>query len=387
MKIALYGGSFNPPHLGHEAAARTVYEALKPDIFLIMPDNIPPHKDMEEGSPTGNQRMELCRLAFTDIPGAQISDMELKRDGRSYTADTVSELREQYPEDEIILVVGTDMLLSFEKWYRFEYLLNNCTLAALSREEDDGEQLLLFAEHLRESYHARVTVLPHAPVEASSSDIRARLRLRLGADMLNDAVYSCIIKNGYYDALPELAWLREKAYAYLDPKRVAHVAGCESEAVLLSKRWSEDEEAAATAGILHDITKKLSYDEQLILCEKYGIICDKDELSAPKLLHAKTGAALSRDLFGISDAVYEAIRWHTTGKGDMTMLEKIVYLADYIEPNRDFEGVERLRELAYKDIDRAMALGLEMSLEDIRSRGAEPYKDTVEAYRWYTEKE
>ena len=111
------------------------------------------------------------------------------------------------------------------------------------------------------------------------------------------------------------------------------------------------------------------------------------ELKSPKLLHAKTGAALARDLFGVSDRVYEAIRWHTTGKPDMTLLEKIIYLADYIEPTRDFPGVEKLRELCYEDIDEAMALGLSMSLEDIRSYGEEPYKDTVEACRWYSREE
>lgn len=383
MKIALYGGSFNPPHLGHIEAAKTVSESLKPDMLLIMPDNIPPHKDMAAGSPDAQARMELCRLAFEDIPGAVISDMELKRDGKSYTADTVSQLRERYAEDELILVIGTDMLMSFESWYRFGYLLESCTLAVLSREEDDGERVMNKAEELMEKYSANVRVLPHVPVEASSTEIREGLRLRRGRDLLDDGVYSCIIKNGYYEALPELAWLREKAYAYLAPKRVAHVAGCESEAVLLAKHWHEDEEAAATAGILHDITKKLSYDEQLILCEKYGIICNEAELNAPKLLHAKTGAALSRQLFGVSEEIYEAIRWHTTGRPDMTLLEKIIYLADYIEPNRDFEGLDRLRELAYSDIDGAMALGLEMSLEDIKSRGNEPYKDTVEAYVWY----
>ena len=122
----------------------------------------------------------------------------------------------------------------------------------------------------------------------------------------------------------------------------------------------------------------------MILCGKYDIINDNLELKSPKLLHAKTGAALARDLFGVSDRVYEAIRWHTTGKPDMTLLEKIIYLADYIEPTRDFPGVEKLRELCYEDIDEAMALGLSMSLEDIRSYGEEPYKDTVEACRWYS---
>lgn len=383
MRIALYGGSFNPPHLGHQEAAKTAAEELKPDMLLIMPDNIPPHKDMAQGSPDARQRLELCKLAFGDVPGAVVSDMELEREGRSYTADTVSRLRERYPDDELILIVGTDMLESFEKWYRFEYLLQSCTVAALSRAEDDGDLIRGKAACFEQKYKAKIIVLPHVPVEVSSTDIREGLRLRRGRDVLDDKVYSCIIKNGWYEALPELSWLREKAYAYLAPKRVAHVAGCESEAVLLAKRWGEDEEAAATAGILHDVTKKLSYDEQLILCQKYGIICDKAELSAPKLLHAKTGAALARAEFGVSEEIYEAIRWHTTGKKDMTLLEKIIYLADYIEPNRDFEGLGELRGLAYSDIDAAMALGLEMSLEDIRSRGDEPYKDTVEAYEWY----
>ncbi|MBR1456147.1 MAG: nicotinate (nicotinamide) nucleotide adenylyltransferase [Oscillospiraceae bacterium] len=383
MRIAVYGGSFNPPHLGHAEAAKTVYNELRPDLFLIIPDNIPPHKDMAEGSPTAEQRMELCSLAFRDVPGAQISDIELHREGKSYTADTVQLLRERYPDDELLLVMGTDMLLSFEEWYRFEYLLHSCTLAVLARGELEGDVLREHAAYLTQRYGARIRILPHEPLPMQSRDIRERLKLRLCADLLDDRVYGCIIRNGYYDAQPELSWLREKAYAYLSPKRIAHVAGCESEAVLLAKHWGEDPEIAATAGILHDITKKLDFQEQLNLCEKYGIICDNAELSNPKLLHARTGAALARELFGISDAVYEAIRWHTTGKPDMTMLEKIIYLADYIEPTRDFPGVDALREKAYEDLNAAMALGLGMSLEEIRSHGTEPYKDTVEAYQWY----
>ena len=130
-------------------------------------------------------------------------------------------------------------------------------------------------------------------------------------------------------------------------------APCWQEAVQLARRWGENPESAAVAGILHDITKILSYDEQLILCEKYGIILDNAEKENPKLLHAITGAAKARDLFGVSEEIYEAIRWHTTGKPDMTTLEKIIYLADYIEPTRDFEGMDRLRALAYEDLSEA----------------------------------
>lgn len=123
--------------------------------------------------------------------------------------------------------------------------------------------------------------------------------------------------------------------------------------------------------------------EQLKLAEKYGIVFDALERENLKLTHAITGAALSREVFGVTDEVYGAIRWHTTGRPDMTLLEKLIYLADYIEPTRDFEGVEPLRALAYEDIDAAMALGLKMSLEELKAGGIVPHSATVEALRWY----
>lgn len=383
MKIAIYGGSFNPPHLGHVEAARTVIRELAPDKLIVIPDRLPPHKLLAEGSPSPEERLELCRLAFSELNGVEISDMELKRQGKSYTCDTVGELKKLYPGDEIILVIGTDMLLTFEQWYRYTYLLQSCTLAVLARADGDDAELARQAERFRAEYAASVVILPHDPVEISSGEVRELLPRRLGADYLPDGVYEHVIRKRLYDAQPELTWLRSRVIDHLNSDRVAHTAGCESEAVMLARRWGEDEELAAEAGILHDITKRLNRNEQLLLCEKYGIICDNGEIENPKLLHAKTGAALAKALFGVSPAVESAIRFHTTAKPDMTLLEKIIYLADYIEPTRDFPGVEQLRKLAYEDIDAAMARGLEMSLAEIRSHGMEPYKDSVDACRWY----
>ncbi len=382
MRTAIYGGSFNPPHLGHLEAAKTVYESLKPDSFLIIPDREPPHKQLAAGSPTPYERLELCKLNFRSIPGCTVTDMELKREGKSYTADTIAQLKAE-GADDIYIVMGTDMLLSFEEWYKFQYLLENCTLAVLAREDDDHEELMSHKQKLQELYGGRIEILSHEPLPMSSSEIRSRLRLRMGAELLDEEVYRLIIRRGYYEALPELSWLRGEAYQLMSSKRVAHAAGCESEAVMLARHWGEDPEAAATAGILHDITKKLSLDEQLILCEEYGIILDSAMLCSPQIIHAVTGAALAADRFGVSGQISQAIRWHTTGKSDMTTLEKIIYLADIIEPSRDFEGVEELRELAYEDLDKAMAAALERSIEHIRMKGAEPYKDTIDACQWY----
>ena len=152
---------------------------------------------------------------------------------------------------------------------------------------------------------------------------------------------------------------------------------------MLAKTWGEDPDAAATAGILHDITKKYRGEEQLKLCRKYGIVYDEAEARNTAILHARTGAALAREEFHVSEEIAEAIRWHTTGKPDMSTLEKILYLADFIEPTRDFPGLEELRKLAYKDLNDAMSLALSMSMGDLRRRDREVYKDTLEAYNWY----
>lgn len=386
MKIAIYGGTFNPPHRGHVESLQAVYEQAKPDRVLVIPASIPPHKELAAGSPDAEERLELTRLAFKELPYAEVTDMELTRTGKSYTSDTVAELLRKYPDAELMLAMGTDMFLSFETWHEYRYLIDNVTMLVFARREGEDEKIFKYGEYLESKYGAKINYIMHDPLPISSSEIRRLLPRRLGRELLPGVVFARIVKNGDYAAKPDFPWLREQSYAYLSPKRIPHVQGCEWEAVRLAKRWGESEEDAAEAGILHDITKKLVLSEQLILSEKYGIINDTYETANVKLLHAKTGAALARDLFNISDRVYSAIRWHTTGKPDMTLLEKIIYMADYIEPNRDFPGVDKLRKLAYEDLDAAMVLGLKMSLEDIRSYGAEPYEVTVSAYEWYKAK-
>lgn len=386
MKIAIYGGTFNPPHRGHVESLQAVYKQAKPDRVLVIPASIPPHKELAAGSPDAEKRLELTRLAFKELPYAEVTDMELTRTGKSYTSDTVAELLRKYPDAELMLAMGTDMFLSFETWHEYRYLIDNVTMLVFARREGEDEKIFKYGEYLESKYGAKINYIMHDPLPISSSEIRRLLPRRLGRELLPGAVFARIVKNGDYAAKPDFPWLREQSYAYLSPKRIPHVQGCEWEAVRLAKRWGESEEDAAEAGILHDITKKLVLSEQLILSEKYGIINDTYETANVKLLHAKTGAALARDLFNISDRVYSAIRWHTTGKPDMTLLEKIIYMADYIEPNRDFPGVDKLRKLAYEDLDAAMVLGLKMSLEDIRSYGAEPYEVTVSAYEWYKAK-
>lgn len=383
MRLAVFGGSFNPPHPGHVRAARAAYAALRPDRFVVMPAADPPHKTLPENSPPPEERLALTRLAFRDMPEAEVSELELRRRGESYTADTAAELLEAFPGAELVLVIGTDMLLSFETWHDFRALLNMAEIAALPRENGETPALDAYAVHLREAYGARVRLIDAPPLPMSSSELRAELVRRAGADTLDPEVYARIIRLRDYGARPQLSWLRERTASMLDPRRVPHVRGTEREAVRLAERWGADPGDAAEAAILHDITKKLDRAQQLILCRKYGIMVDTAETESEKLLHAVTGAAVARDEFGVPEAIYGAIRWHTTGRPAMTLLEKVIYLADYIEPTRHFEGVEPLRALAYEDIDSAMALGLDMCLNDLARSGTKPHGATAAARTYY----
>lgn len=382
MKLLVYGGSFNPPHRGHVAALRRAMEQLRPDETWVIPAKTPPHKELAPGSPNAQQRLELTKLAFAGVEGVTVSDMELRRDATSYTVDTLRQLAGKFSGWEIVFLMGTDMLLYMEKWREFEELFRLCTIAVLTREEGQDRSVEDHAEYLRREYGAKIRILPGEPLPMDSTSLRAALCCREGVDRLPDAVYEYIIRHRFYGAKPQFCWLRQKSYAYLKPYRVPHVAGCEEEAVRLAKFWGEDVEAAAEAAILHDITKKQGHSEQLRLCEKYGIIPDAVEAREPKLLHSRTGAGLARELFGISQPVFDAIEWHTTGREDMSRLEKIIYMADYIEPTRDFDGVEELRRLAYLDLDQAMILGLEMSLNELSQRGAELHPRSVSTLTW-----
>ena len=390
MKIGVYGGTFNPPHLGHVTAARAVFELLKLDLLLLVPDGQPPHKTLPPGSPTPEQRLEMTRLAGEQLglgEKVQTLDLELKREGRSYTAETLRQLRARYPEDELWLLMGTDMFLTLQTWREPEEILSLAGIAAFGRTEEDTEELFsVQRDYLYRTYpQARIfTLTIPGVVDVSSTELRERLSRGEGGNLLPPAVYGYILREGLYNTRADLKrlplrQLRPVALSYLKHKRIPHVLGTEQEAIRLAERYGADVEKARVAALLHDCTKKLDMDEQLALCHHYGIQLDEMERQALKLLHAKTGAAIARDVFGVDDEIYRAIWWHTTGHANMTLLEKIMYLADYIEPSRDFPGVDKLRAVCYKDLDEGLLMGLEMTIDEMTAMGNPVHHATIEA--------
>lgn len=382
MKIGIYGGTFDPPHIGHLNAVKTAREQLEISRLILIPAGIPPHKRLQVSSASGEHRLNMVKLAAEYIGGAEVSDIEIKRTGKSYTSDTVREIKRENPDDEIYLFIGTDMLMIFEEWHEFQEIFQMCHVAVFAREEDDRDIIEKKSAELRSKYDADIDIIYNKAVSISSTELRSLLEARAGTEYLTESVYSYILENGLYGARANFDYLRTRAYSMLKDTRVRHVAGCEYEAVKLARRWGANEDDAREAGILHDVTKKLNLEAQLILCNKYDIITDAAEAADAKLLHSKTGAALARDMFSVSDSVYDAIYWHTTGRAGMSLLEKVIYLADYIEPTRSFDGLDELRRCAYEDLDAAVLLGLEMSLVDLGERNIKPHARTQEAIDW-----
>ncbi len=387
MKIGIYGGSFNPIHRGHLTAAQSAAEQLGLDKLFLIPASVPPHKQLSADSADAHHRLEMTELSTAELHcKAEVLDIELKRSGKSYTSDTLRQLKELYPDDELWLLMGTDMFLSFHTWHEPEVITALASIGAFSRtEEGEDEEFAVQKAFLEREYGARVVTMENPRViEISSTQVRSALPLGDGEEYLTPAVYGYILRNGLYGTKADLKnlpmeQLRAVALSYLKPKRIPHVLGTEEEAIRLAKRYGADVKDAQTAALLHDCTKKLSIEEQLALCERYGVELDELQRSALKLQHALTGAEVARHVYGVNDAVYEAIRWHTTGKANMSKLEKVIYLADYIEPTRDFPGVEELRRVVWEDLDRGLLMGLEMTIEEMAHWGNPVHVHTLNA--------
>lgn len=393
MRIGVYGGTFDPPHLGHMGAAEAAITALGLDRLLLVPAAVPPHKDLPPDPVPAADRLAMTGLMADGIglelhrPGvAEASPLELDRPGKSYTADTLTQLRERYPQDELWLLVGTDMLRSLPSWRAPETIARLAGIAAFARHDGDGPELERLAGRLGETLGARVEIIPlPKTVEVSST----RLRTQLATDRTEAApalwcqVYGYILRKGLYGTNADLKRLsddelRRCSWSMVKAKRIPHIRGCEGEAERLAERWGADPHQARRAAILHDCTKYLDLEEQLQLCARYGIVLDELERVTVKLLHAKTGAAIARHVYGEPEEVCDAIYWHTTGTGDMTTLAKVLYLADYIEPSRsDFQGLAELRKLAYEDLDAALLLGCELTIEDMEARGMPVHANTL----------
>lgn len=402
--IAVMGGTFNPIHYGHLVAAETVRQELGVEKVLFIPAGKPPHKPSD--AMYNEHRYLMTVLATVSNPFFQVSRMEIDRPGFTYTIDTVTELKRICRKDcKIYFITGADAIESIMTWHEPERLLKICDFVAVTRPGYNKRKLLDAVGELIEKYNGKLNFLEVPALSISSTDIRNRVLAGKSVKYLvPEEVEAYIMKSGIYtDNISKIVNqdrinktiltdmtiddINKKLHYLLTPKRFIHTHGVAEEAVRLAQHYGENQDKAYIAGLLHDNAKCLSPEEKLSLCEKFGIQLDEVLVNQPDLTHSFLGAEIAKTDFGIRDEdVLNAIRYHTTGRKNMSRLEKIVYIADVIEPNRVvFDGLEETKQLAYEDIDKAMMFSLKHTIDFNKNKKRLIHKLSLEALDYFKE--
>lgn len=368
MKIALFGGSFDPVHVEHIRLAEAAKNELELDKIIVLPAYISPFK--QSGAVvSGEDRLELCRIAFRKFPYVEVSGFELSAEGTSYTYLTCRHFKEKYPEAELCFLLGADALETFPQWKYPEEILNSVTLCACGRGEKKAEQA---AREIEEKYARKVRLLKHRGEEVSSTRIRVELAFGREPEAIPGEALAYIRKKGLYShsaILPALALEKEERQEH--SFRVALLA-CE-----LAPKYGIPQDKAILASALHDCGKYIPLDSPLL--KGFAL---PDEVPAP-VVHQYTGAYLAERRFGVADEeVLDAIRYHTSGRKNMTALGKLVFLADMLEEGRSFAGIEALRAALRRDLDECLLLCLERQVEYLKASGKALYPLTECAYGW-----
>lgn len=367
LNVGLIGGTFDPFHNAHLDLVHSAWQTGTLDRLVVMPSGRPPHKMGQPVSMAG-YRFEMARRGLQDFQPVEVSDLEIRRPGRSYTLDTVTALRESLPEDSnIILIYGSDILLDLEKWYHPEAILAACPLFLAIRGGYERKACQHIADRLRQKYAARISFFDMPPQTLSGSLIREMIqRGESCTDLLPASVYRFIQKNKFYqydDGFSQLdpafrtrlSDLECQLWPFLTSKRLIHSLNVMNYAIELARQHNIPLEAVAIAALLHDCAKCLPETKLM----DYACQIGDRNLLQPELVHGPAGAWMAKNVFGIEDpAILRSIHFHTTGCADMSDLDKVIYLADKIEPGRNYTDLEPIRQAAAVNLDQAMLICL-----------------------------
>ena len=385
-KMGLFGGSFDPIHKGHISMVLRLAEALNLDGVVLMPTFVPPHK-IRENMADVEHRLAMCRLAAQEHPLLSVSDLELRRGGASFTVDTLAALCEEYPDTRWHLLVGADMFTTLRTWHRFEDIAKMAVLCTIAREGVDTAKLTAYAEELKAGGIG--CYVDETPVEPYSST-QVRERIAAGesvADLVGEAVERYIQDNGLYRQKNGMKrQTADEQYIEIIRQRLSdyrfhHSLCVADEAKRLAEKYGADPQKAYTAGILHDIMKDTAKDAQLQILADYGVTLDAVEQEAPMLWHARSGEVFLRNILGVTDEeILSAVRYHTTGRAGMSLLEQVVFVADFTSADRNYPDVDVMRALADKSLTEAIRYGVEYTIGDLTKQNRAVHPDTLAVY-------
>jgi nicotinate-nucleotide adenylyltransferase len=372
------GGTFDPIHNGHLLAAEFVLNKLGLDKILFIPAGVPNFKLGQKIAPAKDRLIMSC-LATVGNDKFEVSSIEIDKEDISYTFDTIQAVKNA-TEAEVYFIIGSDIIDSIQKWYKVEQVFQLCKFVLVNRPNHEIDKKL---DAIRRGYNADITFVEIPWCDISSTKIRGCIKNNMPiTGLVPSLVEKYIIKNNLYADIFE-GYIKDELHKFMGSFRYKHTLGVAAEARRLAKFYNVDEEKAVIAAYMHDLAKEFPKAEMINMCLKYNIKVEGVLDSQIEIAHGFVSAEIARDYYGVTDTmVLNAIRYHSTGRKNMTMLDAIIYIADAIEPNRKKDRLtEKLRLLAYTDIKKAMALLLEFTIENIESKGKEAHQLSKKALK------
>ena len=373
--VGIFGGSFNPVHIEHRVIAEQAIKELKLDKLYIVPSFVAPHK-IGVVTASGEHRINMLKIAFKGASKVEISDFELQNKGTSYTYITVEHFKSLHKEDNLFFICGGDMLADFKTWRNPDRILSVCTLAVFDRlgfSVDYQKE----REYFIKTFNREFIKLDYQGKYFSSTRARVYLSLYLNEDgMLDKNVFDYIKENNLYSGDKITDFLKEN----LTEKRRVHTAEVTITALEKYKELSLSLEKVKTTALLHDCAKYLDYNNYKDFVLPEGV---------PKpVIHAFLGSYIAEKVLGITDEeILDAIKYHTSGKANMSTLAKLIFVSDMVEKNRNYQGVELLRALYQTDFERCFCECVKEEMVHLINKKEPIYIETINAYEYYVKKE
>ncbi len=367
MRIGIFGGSFDPIHNDHYEICTKFKNSLNLDRVIVLPTHLSPFKSEFLSSP--KMRKEMVEIAFSALDYVTVSDFEINSAQPSYTYKTIEWVKSQNQNAELFLLIGVDSLVNFLKWKNVEYILNNVTLTVMGR---NGYNLNAEVEKFKKATNKPIFSFDFNG-KISSTFVRELLKLGvMPNEYLNCKVIDYIKENNLYKGNEYYKYVANE----LKESRLIHTAGVIVLAEKYAKRMGEKVEKAKLAALLHDVAKYKKRED---------FLCVNIPQSAPEsIVHQYIGAHIAKNTLNIQDEnVINAIAYHSTGRPNMSTLEKIIFLADLLEEGRTYDEVVQLRLAVEKDFEKGFKLCIERLIQHVTNSGEQLFELTALANEYY----
>jgi len=388
-RIGVYGGTFNPIHKTHVEIAMAALKQFQLDKVIFLVAGTPPHKTTAEAISDIN-RLQMVSLAIKDYPEFEIDDREIYRAGKSYSYLTFTEYNKEYPNDEIFFIMGSDSLINFKNWVKPDIISEYATVLVAPRFGDDAKTLDAAIYECKNMFEGDFLLIDYTANELASSVIRKSLfKDDKVSSYITKDVYDYIVEHNLYSKYSytnaDIERLDLEMQKELKPSRYIHTIGVANMAYSLAIRWNYPAVTAQVAGMLHDCAKCISDEKRISVCEKNNIPITEIEYKYPHLLHGKVGAHYCKSKYEVFDEqIAHAIEVHTTGCPNMNLLDKIIFVADYIEPGRDKQPrLDVIRATAFTDLDLCVYLILEDSVNYLNTNPDMVDPTTIDTFNFY----